>query len=58
LADSGGQFAKDTLTGIVKLLIGETNYSRVAGLAIGGTKCFRVGELGFDDLQIGSITLL
>jgi hypothetical protein len=58
LADSGGQLAKDTLTSIVKLLIGETNYSRVAGLAIGGTKCFGVGELGFDELQIGSVTLL
>jgi hypothetical protein len=58
LADSGGQLAKNTLTGIVKLLIGETNNSRVVRLAIGGTKCFGVRELGFHDLQIGSITLL
>jgi hypothetical protein len=50
LADSGGQLAKNTLTGIVKLLIGETNNSRVVGLAIGGTKCFGVGKLGFHDL--------
>jgi hypothetical protein len=58
LADSGGQLAKNTLTGIVKLLVCETNYSRVAGLTIGGTECFGIGKLGFDNLQVGSITLL
>lgn len=58
MADSGGQLAKDTLTGVVKLLISKTDYSRVAGLTIGSTECFGVGELGFYDLQIGSITLL
>jgi hypothetical protein len=39
-------------------LIGETNYSRVSGLAIGGTECFGIGKLGFDKLKVGSITLL
>jgi len=38
-------------------LIGETNDSGIAVLAIGSTECFRVGELSLDDLEVGRITL-
>jgi hypothetical protein len=44
------------LTGIVKLLVGKTNDSWVVVLAIGGTKCFGVGELTRDGLEAGSGT--